>query len=116
VFAPFLNTSNDDREQTSGVRRLLIRHPFTLLGVLTGILWFMVEKHYLPHLAWLPAAIIPMYVMRIAIVTIEVGVFGGVPRWIDGLTLPLLMVPYILLDFGWRRALRALRKRSRQHG
>jgi hypothetical protein len=95
------------RRPRKGASTVLIEHPFLLIGVLTGLVWFMVEKQYLEHVPGLAVAILPMYLVRLAVVVVENVLPIAVPRWIDWLTIPLLILPYLLLDAGLRRVVRS---------
>jgi len=83
----------------------LRRWPFTVIGVLTLAIAVVAEMGIVQSesfLRFLRVLIIPVYVARLLVVAVEVLIWGagptGPPRFIDVLTLPLLLVPYLFVD------------------
>lgn len=92
--------------------RIPLRHPFTVLGVLSVIAWFVVNAGAVAPsgglLVALKLALLPAYTMRVLIIGVWLVVAPGPPSWLAELFLaPLLLAPYLVADFGvarWRRS------------
>lgn len=98
--------------------RLMRSWPFTFLGLFTIVLFLVAEAldrggREIPHVealhGLLRVIIIPIWLMRYAVVAVGGMLFGfsegkGFPIWYEILTVPILLLPYIALDLILMRA------------
>jgi hypothetical protein len=100
--------------------RIISSWPFTLFGLLTLVLFLVAETFHQAGAegggiealhAFVRVAIIPLWIMRYVVVAIGLPLFGAegpFPSWYNILTIPTLLLPYIVADLllvqAWRDA------------